>query len=277
MIEEEATLRVGDVRIDALYDMPFDIDRERIFPSVSDEDWAGLEDHLTAEGKVRLEIVCYLIRSQGNTILCDTGLGKFPGTEDPGHLLEALAATGVRPEEIDSVVFTHLHGDHVGWNVDWSSGEPKAVFPNAKYVIQKTEWEHFASPERKDSPSSQRQLLPIEALGSLQLLSGDHSFTDEVKAIVTSGHTPGHMSLEIASQGERALVQGDVVVHHVLLPRPLWEPRFDFEPEGARKLRGRMLPQWAEERLLIIANHFPAPGYGYVEKDGDAWRWVPMS
>lgn len=276
MILDNATLQVGDVRIDALYDMPFDIDPERIFPSVTADDWAGLEDHLTEDGKVRLEIVCYLIRSRGHTILCDTGLGKFPGTETPGHLLEALASTGVGPDEIDSVVFTHLHGDHVGWNVDWSGGEPRAVFSKAKYVIQKTEWEHFTGAERRDSPSAQRQILPLETLGNLELVSGSHRFTDEVSAVVTAGHTPGHMSLEVMSQGDRALVQGDLVVHHVLLPRPLWEPRFDFEPDGARKLRDSELARWAEERLLIIANHFPKPGFGYVEKDGEAWRWLPM-
>ena len=84
------------------------------------------------------------------------------------------------------------------------------------------------------------------------------------------------MSFEISSGGERALVQGDLVVHHTLLPRPGWEPRFDQDQETARELRDRELSRWAKEQLLIIASHFPTPGYGYVEKDGDGWRWVPL-
>ncbi len=276
MIQDKTTIQVGDVRIDALYDMPYDFDRERIYPTVAAEDWAGLEDYLTEEGKIRLEIVCYLIRSQGRTLLSDTGMGKIPGTEQPGHLLEELAALGVKPEEVDAVIFTHLHPDHIGWNIDWSSGQPNAVFPKAKYVIQQAEWNHSTSTERRESLAAQRQLLPLEELGQLEFISGGHAFTEEVAAVATFGHTPGHMCLEIASGGERALVQGDLVVHHTLLPRPGWEPRFDFDPETARSLRDRELSRWAKERLLIIANHFPAPGYGYVEQDGDAWRWVPL-
>ena len=235
-----------------------------------------MEDYLSSEGKVRLEIVCYLIRSQGRTLLCDTGMGVARGTDQPGTLLEDLGSAGVKPEDIDAVIFTHLHPDHIGWNIDWSGGKPKATFPNAKYVIQRAEWDASTTAERRENPPAQRQLLPLEALGQLELISGSHSFTDEVSAIDTSGHTPGHMSFEISSGGERALVQGDLVVHHTLLPRPGWEPRFDQDQETARELRDRELSRWAKEQLLIIANHFPTPGYGYVEKDGDGWRWVPL-
>lgn len=108
------------------------------------------------------------------------------------------------------------------------------------------------------------------------MAAGDHKFTDEVEAVVTAGHTPGHMSLDIASGGQRAFVQGDLVVHHTLLRRPGWAPRFDFERDDARSLRDSELRRWADERLLIIANHFPPPGYGHVEQDGEGWRWVPL-
>ena len=276
MILENATIQVGEVRIDALFDMPLDIDREMVYPKVAAEEWAGMEDYLSSEGKVRLEIVCYLIRSQGRTLLCDTGMGVARGTDQPGTLLEDLGSAGVKPEDIDAVIFTHLHPDHIGWNIDWSGEKPKATFPNAKYVIQRAEWDASTTAERRENPPAQRQLLPLEALGQLELISGSHSFTDEVSAIDTSGHTPGHMSFEISSGGERALVQGDLVVHHTLLPRPGWEPRFDQDQETARELRDRELSRWAKEQLLIIANHFPTPGYGYVEKDGDGWRWIPL-
>lgn len=271
------TVQVGNVRIDAIYDMNFDVDKDRIFPSVEAEAWTGLDSFVTDEDKVRLTIVCYLIRSGGRVILCDTGLGTIPGTESPGELLEGLAAVGVQPEDIDTIVFTHLHRDHVGWNVQWENGTPELVFPNARHLIHRAEWSHSTAPERRENPAVQQQLLPLEALGALDLLDeAITALTPEVDVIATFGHTPGHMSIDVHSDGEHAFVQGDVVVHHVLLARPEWEPRFDFEPKGARTLRERELDRWAEEHLLIAANHFPWPGFGYIEKAEAGWSWRPL-
>jgi glyoxylase-like metal-dependent hydrolase (beta-lactamase superfamily II) len=273
MSSKSEQLNVGNVRVDAVYDMPFDVDRDRIFPTVAAEEWAGLESFLTPGGKVRLEVVSYLIRSQGMTILCDTGLRSV--ADETGVLLESLQSADVKPSDVDVVVFTHLHGDHIGWNIEWQGNEPVPVFPNAKYLIHRDEWALYMEPDRRDNPKTQQQLLPLERLGKLELLSGDRQLTDEVKVVETSGHTPGHMSIEIESDGASAFVQGDVVVHHVLLARPDWRPRFDFEPEGAKLLRDGELTRWADKHLLILANHFPYPGYGYVEHAGDAWSWRP--
>ncbi|MGE3985539.1 MAG: MBL fold metallo-hydrolase, partial [Dehalococcoidia bacterium] len=182
------TLKVGDVEVTAIYDMDFDVDRDRIFPSIAAEEWTGLEDFLTAEGKVRLTIVSYLIRSQGKTILCDTGLGVVPGTQQPGALMDGLRAAGAAPEDIDTVIFTHLHGDHTGWNITKVDGEPRLTFPNARYLIHELEWRHSSSPERASNPAFIERLQPLEPLGALTLLSGERTaLTDEVTAVSTFG------------------------------------------------------------------------------------------
>jgi glyoxylase-like metal-dependent hydrolase (beta-lactamase superfamily II) len=268
-------IQIGGVRVDALYDLPLDVDRERIFPDVPEAEWSSVNECLTPEGKVRLEVVSYLIRTEGRTILCDTGMRRSPGDET-GRLLESLGEIGVAPDQVDQVVFTHLHGDHIGWNVEWTGEEARPVFARAEYIIQQAEWEHFVMTERRETPSVQRQLLPLERLGNLRLIAGACDLTDEVRLVPTGGHTPGHMSLEIASGGERAFIQGDIAVHHVLLLRPDWTPRFDFDPPVARTLRDEVLDRWAQEGLLIVANHFPYPGYGYVAKSPGGWEWRPL-
>jgi glyoxylase-like metal-dependent hydrolase (beta-lactamase superfamily II) len=271
------TIHVGDVRIDAIHDTNFDLDPSRPFPQVPEETWREYQEYLTPEGKVRLVITCYLIRSQGHTMLVDTGMRVAPGVEGEGTLLDGLRGLGVQPEDVQTVVFSHLHGDHVGWNISRDDGQPRATFPNARYVIQRAEWEWFTRPEVRERPGVVNQLLPLEALGVLELRDGDFDLTSEVRAHVTSGHTPGHTTLEIESKGQRAFVFSDIAVHHVQLAQPDWFLQFDSDAEAARRMRWEYFDRLAVEGTLVIANHFPAPGYGHIVSDGTTWRWRPLA
>lgn len=271
------TIHVGNVRIDAIHDTNFDLDPSRPFPEVSEETWEEYKEYLTPEGKLRLVITCYLIRSEGQTILVEAGMRYAPGIEGEGHLLNGLRDLGVQPEDVQTVVFSHLHGDHVGWNVSEDDGKHRATFPNARYIIQRSEWEHSTRPEMRERPNVMNQLLPLESLGVLELRDGDFDLTSEVKARLSAGHTPGHTTFDIESEGEKAFVLSDIAVHHVQLTEPDWFLQFDAESEVARKMRREYFGRLADEETLVLANHFPAPGYGYIVAEGGTWRWRPMT
>src|SRR4029453_211021 len=184
---------------------------------------------------------CYLLRSQGRTILVDTGPGsqatspgavqKFGGGSD-GRLLAELQAAGVRPEEVDTVFFTHLHPDHVGWNLSQGGATPRPTFPRARYVVHQTDWATFKRPGVQAAtsfPFWEETLGPLETLGVLDLLPGEHALTSDITAIPTPGHTLGHMSLAIVSGGQRALIMGDVAVHPAQVTETDWSALFDMD------------------------------------------------
>jgi glyoxylase-like metal-dependent hydrolase (beta-lactamase superfamily II) len=216
----------------------------------------------------------FLIRSQGRTILVDTGMGStatnpgavamFTGGQD-GHLLEELRSVGIRPEDIDTVFFTHLHPDHVGWNLTQGGGETRATFPQARYVAHEADWNAFKRPEVQESfpfPFWQTTLGPLEGLGVLDLLSDEQALTGEIIAIPTPGHTPGSMSLSITSGSERALIIGDVVTNPAQVTETDWVFAFDMEPDRAVQTRKQMIDRAEADDALLIACHFPAPGHG---------------
>jgi glyoxylase-like metal-dependent hydrolase (beta-lactamase superfamily II) len=217
----------------------------------------------------------FLLRSQGRTILVDTGMGSaatnpgavatLAGGAD-GHLLEELQAVGVRPEDVDTVFFTHLHADHVGWNLSRGGGQTRATFPRARYVTHQADWETFKRPEVPASfPPSQyweETLGPLETLGVLELLSGEQALTSEITAIPTPGHTPGSMSLVIVSGGQRALIIGDITTNPAQVTEPDWVFFGDMDPALAVQTRKQMLDRAEVEEALLIACHFPHPGHG---------------
>lgn len=136
----------------------------------------------------------------------------FAGGTD-GRLLAELRAAGVGPEDVDTVFFTHLHPDHVSWNLSQEGGAPTPTFPSARYVFHQADWEAFRTPRDEEIFGLtfwQETLGPLENLGVIDFLSDERSLTSEITAIPTPGHTPGSMSLAVVSAGERALVMGDV-------------------------------------------------------------------
>ena len=220
----ENKLSVGNVENLVLHDNESALPLSMIFSKVAPESWALYQERypegFSGSDNLRIHFDCYLIRSQGRTILVDTGLGSdatnpsrvaaFSGGLD-GHLLSELQSAGVKPDDIDTVFFTHLHPDHVGWNL--TQGGTVATFPKAKYVAHQADWDTFRKPEVQEAfpaPFWEETLGPLEALGVVEALSGEHALTSEITAIATPGHTPGSMSLAIVSSGQRALILGDV-------------------------------------------------------------------
>ncbi|HEU5320966.1 MAG TPA: MBL fold metallo-hydrolase [Methylomirabilota bacterium] len=262
-------IRVGGVEIVALSDGMLEFDLCNFFPSIPSDDWQGHEAHLTDGHKVRFNLGSYLIRSDGRTVLVDTGLGPRP-TDTPdvpwGRLLRDFQDNGVRPEEVDMVVLTHLHRDHVGWNLLAEGQRWVPTFPNARYWMSARDWEACHQPDVQPArfPNAPTCVWPLAELGLVELMHGEHGLTPSLTAVPTPGHTPGHVSILVTSRGERALVLGDAAHSPVQLQEPDWVSRADMDPELTRRTRRALLERLEREEILVAAGHFAAPGFGRV-------------
>ena len=280
----EFTLNVGGVEIVALSDMSlaFPTPLPQLFPGTEAEDWEPYRGRYpdTFDGEhVLIEIGCYLVRSEGRTILIDTGYGEGPIESiggRRGELLDDLAAKGVSPEEVDMVFISHLHSDHVGWNVVERGGELVPAFPNARYVAHQSDLDHFRRPEVQDAlpfPFMDRCVESIVGMGLFDALTEDTDLTPEVRAVHTPGHTPGHMSVLVRSRGEWALIQGDVVVHPAQVTEDDWNCIFDYDWPLSTQTRRRLLDDVETQGTPVVSCHFPAPGFGMVRRSGGRRYW----
>jgi glyoxylase-like metal-dependent hydrolase (beta-lactamase superfamily II) len=241
--------------------------------------------------QVMTPYTCLYIDTGEHRVLVDTGAGDlgahaaqvFPGldhsTSVTGLLLENLRDSGVEPSEIDTVVITHAHPDHVGGTLN-ETGE--LVFPNAHYFISGEEWEFWSSDAAttKAPPfmveTARRNLEPLKE--RLTLVEDASEIVPGVRAIATAGHTPGHIALSIASDGERLLHISDAVLYPLHLEHPEWTPVFDMLPEQASTSKRRIFDLAAEEDALVFAHHFPPfPSLGRVRKQEQGWRWQPTN
>jgi glyoxylase-like metal-dependent hydrolase (beta-lactamase superfamily II) len=239
------------------------------FPTIPEDNWQGHESDLTEEHKVRFNLGSFLIRSQGRTILVDTGLGPKPADAPDvpwGQLMRDFQDNGVRPDEVDMVVLTHLHRDHVGWNLMPQGERYVPTFPNARYWMSTKDWEvcHLPEVQPQRFPNAPTCVWPLADLGLIELMDGEHSITPELTALPTPGHTPGHVSILITSQGERALVLGDAAHNPVQLHETDWVSRADMDPELTRHTRRILMERLEREEIIVAAGHFKAPGFGKV-------------
>ena len=286
----EARLTVGNVEILSLNDNESTLPLSDVFPDVPAEAWAPYQqrypsgfrgDHLLAHFE------CYLIRSEGQTILVDTGLGgaatnphsieaMVGGTE--GRLMRELESAGVNPADIDTVFFSHLHFDHVGWNLTHAPDAPaRATFPNARYVAHQADWEVFQLPEVMElfPPHWDQTLGPLQDLGVLELLTGERALTGEVTAIPTPGHTPGSMSLAIVSGGQRAYILGDVFHGPTQVTETDWRFSFDMDADQGAATRAAMIDRAeSEDAIMAICHH---GGFGRVIRTEGRRYWQLVS
>ncbi|KFE36817.1 beta-lactamase domain-containing protein [Thioclava atlantica] len=203
-----------------------------------------------------------LIETGSEKILFDTGLS-------PDGITGALAAAGHAPEEITTVVITHMHGDHIGGLM----GEGGATFANAKYVTGQTEFDHWAQAGNDTFEAKVRPLA--EKFG---FLKGGDSVISGISAVEAFGHTPGHMAFLVESGGKGLMLAADTTNHYVWsLQRPDWEVKYDTDKEAAAATRKTLLGQVAADRLAFIGYHMPFPGVGYLEATGEGFHFHPMS
>ena len=240
--------------------------------------------------QVMTPYTCLYIDTGQHRVLVDTGAGDlgshaaqvFPGldhsTSVTGLLLENLRASGVEPSEIDTVIITHAHPDHVGGTLN---DKGVLVFSNAHYLISGEEWAFWNSDDAttKAPPfmvdAARRNLEPLK--DRLTLVEDASEAVPGVRAIATPGHTPEHIALSVASDGERLLHISDAVLYPLHLEHPEWTPVFDMLPEQASASKRRIFDLAAEEDALVFAHHFPPfPSVGHVRKGEQGWRWQPI-
>ena len=272
---------LGDFRIDRAVEWHGNWVRpEAFFPDfdrkVVDEniDWlASAFD--AATGEMVLSFHSFVLRTGRYTILVDTCMGndkeregRARGHRRKGDFLGELARQGVRPEEVDFVMCTHLHADHVGWNTRWRDGRWVPTFPNARYVISEKELAHFQAQDNPPTPLVE-SVLPVVAAGQAQLVGGDFALDDAVSLQPTPGHTPGHFAVVLQSGARRAVLTGDMMHTPVQCHHPEWAARPDWDPAMASATRRAFLEAHCETDTLVCTAHFPAPSVGRIVRVGD--------
>ncbi len=190
--------------------------------------------------------------------------------------LADLAAAGYGRETIDTVICTHLHVDHVGWNTLLVEGHWVPTFPNARYLIGRVEFAHWTTQHEREDMSAvlADSVTPVWEAGLIDLVETEHRICDEVSLVPTLGHTPGHVSVRIASQGEEALITGDFMHHPCQIAHPEWSSTVDTDPAQAQRTREHMLTHLADAPILVIDTHFAGRTAGHLVRDGDAFRLV---
>lgn len=262
-------VRIGSVEVLPLVDT-YLLGDPRIFMPKHAEAFLREYPHVFDErGLLRMTITCFLVRSAGKTWLVDTGIGPRRRPNFPtGKLDQGLCEAGLGPADIDGVIHTHLHIDHVGWNtVDLDDGRREVFFPKAEFVIQQTEWDYWMAPERLEAPGNDhlRECVePLRDTGRIRFVESETALDEHLVFVPTPGHTPGHVAIGIASQGERALIVGDASHHPVQLDHPDWSPVFDVDPDLAARTRARLFDEAASDGRIWMAGHWPDSGIGRI-------------
>lgn len=235
-------------------------------------------------GQLVLAFNTYVIRAPRYTILVDTcgGNDKHRPQKPRYHMkkwlyLENLLSLGIKPEDVDYVLCTHLHVDHVGWNTKLSNGRWISTFPNAQYLFVRDEWEYwqhqYQTDEFTDDPYYEDSILPIIAAGQAVFIERDYAFEKDIWLDPTPGHTPGHVCLHISSGGVEAVMSGDVMHHPLQCTEPHWDSCFCVNTKQAQRTRRAFLERYANTNTLIMPAHFPTPSVGRIVSSGPAWRF----
>ncbi|MGY8711145.1 MBL fold metallo-hydrolase [Bradyrhizobium sp. 18BD] len=277
---------VGKVRITKLVEMETVGSTRFILPAATDDEIRKLPwlipHFATEEGRLKMSIHSLVVETPTRRIVVDTGLGNdkqgrgvptWNNRSTP--FLETMTAAGFPPESIDTVLCTHLHVDHVGWNTKLVQGQWVPTFPKARYLFGKTEYEYWrdytAEPDKiavfNDS------VKPVVDVGLNDLIPSDHRICEEISVIPTPGHSPGHMSVLIESGGEQGLLSGDVAHHPCQMAHLDWCSVVDSDPAQSAASRLKLFSRFADTPTLVIGGHFSA---GHIKRDGDAFRFVAL-
>ncbi len=277
---------VGRVRITNVVEIAATGGTRFILPQATSEEsrkigWLA-PHYANAEGRLRLNVQSWIVETPQRRIIVDTCIGNgkadrsvpaWNGRDTP--FLDDLAAAGYPADSIDTVLCTHLHVDHVGWNTTLAGGEWVPSFTRARYVFGRDEYDHWAahSPAGEHRAVFEDSVRPIMARGLADLVASDHRLCEEVSLISTPGHTPGHMSVLIRSDGEEAVLTGDVAHHPCQMAHLDWSSTADSDPVRSIDTRRRLFSRFADTPALVFGGHFDP---GRLVRDGDAFRLIPQ-
>ena len=235
------------------------------------------KDNFLPGNRMEISFTPVVVNTGSEIVFFDSGNGNRR-RPNAGKLASLLAAAGIKPEDVDVVAITHCHADHIGGLME--GGKP--LFPNARYAISAAEYDFWTAKESASGPTAttagvvKENVVPFAA--KMSMLKDEGEVVPGIRAISCHGHTPGHTAYHMESDGKRFLLWGDVTNHYVAsLQRPDWHVRFDMDKEKAVAARKKILGMAATDRIPVTGYHMPFPAVGFVEKQGEGYRWVPAS
>ena len=277
---------IGDVKITKVVELETVGHTRFILPQAGPEEIRQLPwlipHYATAEGRLKLSIHSLVVETPTRRILVDTGLGNDKqGRSIPvwnnrqGPFLDDLTAAGFPPESIDTVLCTHLHVDHVGWNTRLVEGRWAPTFAKARYLFGETEYAYWHDHSTASDKAAifRDSVAPIVAAGQADLVASDARIAEEVTLIPTPGHSPGHVSVHIQSAGEEGLLTGDVAHHPCQMAHLDWSSTADSDPRQSAATRRELFSRFADREVLVIGGHFDA---GHIQRDGDAFKFIAV-
>ena len=254
------SVNIGDMKIFSLLDGRSESDPKKLLIGATDEQ---IQKYIP-DGKVKNQILAFLIEVPGKKILFDTGLGE----SKHGKIMSVLKELGISPDEIDTIFLTHLHPDHVG---GLTNIEGEAAFPNAEVFVSRIERDWWLN-DKKDE-DVKKALALYEEKGKLNIFEWGETLTNFITAIDTSGHTPGHTAFHVKREHGEILIIGDTVhCAEIILPVPEVAVVYDVDPAKAPKARKFILDMAAENNIPVAGMHLPVPGFWKIQKDGDGYK-----
>jgi glyoxylase-like metal-dependent hydrolase (beta-lactamase superfamily II) len=276
--------KVGKVKITKVVELETVGSTRFILPLATNEEIRKLPwlipHFATDEGRLKMSIHSLVVETPTRRIVVDTGLGNdkqgrnVPTWNDrQGPFLQTMREAGFSPDSIDTVLCTHLHVDHVGWNTRLMDGKWVPTFANARYVFGKSEYEYWRdhSVEPDKVAIFNDSVKPVMDAGKADLVASDARLSDEITLIPTPGHSPGHISIHIRSDGEEALLTGDVAHHPCQMAHLGWSSTADSDPVRSAVTRRELFSRFADTPTLVIGGHFNA---GQIHRDGDAFKFM---
>jgi glyoxylase-like metal-dependent hydrolase (beta-lactamase superfamily II) len=268
------TLPVGQIQITILDDGTWLFPARFYFANVPESVWQA-EIAVDAEGKIPVGHNYGLIDTGHKLIVIDTGYGDDTHGGRTGHLLEKFELTGWQREQVNAVILTHAHGDHIKRNTLLQDGQRCPTFPFARHYLGRADWAWFSGPGQV--PEFDEQISTLNQFGLLTLVEGGLALYPGISLLPTPGHTPGHTSVLIESNGQSALFLGDVCHHPLNFSHPDWVSAFDTDPEITPWTRTWLFELAFERTMLLVCPHAPFPGLGYLQKVGDGYEWQALT
>ena len=287
-------LTIGDatvVRVEEMVDTTFtakgffpDFDPEALRPHMP---WLAPRYYIPDRDALVFSMHSWVVKTGRHTVIIDTCIGNDKDRMPRAHwhrmrspFLERLRASGTAPEDVDYVMCTHLHPDHVGWNTVLADGRWVPTFPKARYLFARIEYEHWLAhpdqnPIRRNAFND--SVLPVVEAGRAQMIEDGHEVDGTFSVVLAPGHTPGTAYIRLASRGSEAIFAGDAIHHPMQVYRVDWSTVACVDPVAAAASRRRLLETCCERGTLLLPAHFAAPHGGHV-RDGHGTfelRWLP--
>lgn len=276
--------RIGEIEIWRILELngPF-MPPEKLFPTAGPDVARIIEQHspgtiCTESGRLIIPIQAFLLKTPSHIILVDACVGNHK-TND-GHkdwhqlsgtrFMAGLSAAGITPGDVDYVLCTHLHTDHVGWNTRLENGAWVPTFAKARYLMPKADEAYYREQAR---PHYLESVSPVIAAGQAEMVEAGHQLGDHVMLVPTPGHTPGHVSVQLRSNGEEVLITGDAIHCTAQCQHPDWHFVFDADVEQAVASRRHLLELASERSATVLGTHFRLPSIGWVRAQGEVFEW----